>query len=74
MSFVDIKKAYFNGIPNRKLQLFLPREMGQEPRSVARLKMCVYGTRDDGLLGEEVYSQVMCQMGFVNGDRESVLL
>ena len=28
ISFVDIKKAYFNAIPKRERFLFLPREMG----------------------------------------------
>ena len=67
VSFVDIEKAYSNGIPNRELHLFLPREMGQGTRAVARLTRCVYGTRDAGMIWEETYSQALIDMGFRRG-------
>ena len=67
MSFIDIKKAYFNAIPRRQLHLFLPREMGLGPRAVARLKRCVYGTRDAGMRWEETYSQALLDLGFRRG-------
>ena len=67
LSFVDVKKAYFNGVPRRRLYLFLPREMGQPGRAVAKLKRCVYGTRDAGLIWEECYSQALTAAGFKRG-------
>ena len=66
LSFVDIKKAYFNGIPKRKLYLFLPRELGT-PKSIAHLKRCVYGTRDAGMSWEETCSQALLDLGFRRG-------
>ena len=27
--FIDIRKAYFNAIPKRKLHIFVPKELGQ---------------------------------------------
>ena len=67
LSFVGIRKAYFNGVPKRKLFLFLPKEMGQPPKAVARLKKCVYGTRDAGLIWEECYSHALTSLGFKRG-------
>ena len=67
VSFVDIKKAYFNAVPKRLLYVFLPKEMGQGPKSVARLRRCVYGTRDAGMLWEECYSTALTAMGFRRG-------
>ena len=63
---MDIKKAYFNGIPKGKLYLFLPRELGLG-KSVAHLKRCVYGTRDAGMIWEETYSQALVDLCFVRG-------
>ena len=31
VSFVDVKKAYFNGIPRRNVLIKLPRELGLPP-------------------------------------------
>ena len=67
MSFIDIRKAYFDGVPKRKLHLFLPKEMGLGGRAIARLKRCVYGTRDAGMIWEECYSEALSQMGFSRG-------
>ena len=67
LSFVDIRKAYFNGIPKRRLHLFLPREMGQAKGAIAHLKRCVYGTRDAGLIWEECYSRALTDLGFRRG-------
>ena len=49
-SFVDVKKAYFNGIPRRRLHLFMPKGMGLGKQAVGLLKKCVYGTRDAGMV------------------------
>ena len=53
VSFIDIKQAYVNAVPTRKLHLILPREMGLGPKAVVHLRRCVYGTRDAGMLWEE---------------------
>ena len=44
MSFVDIRKAYFNGKPKRTVYMDLPREMGLGKEYVARQVRCVDGT------------------------------
>ena len=67
LSFLDIKKAYFNAIPRRLLHLFLPKEMGLGARAVAHLKRCVYDTRDAGMLWEETYSHALIDLGFRRG-------
>ena len=41
--------------------------MGQKPKAIARMKRCVYGTRDAGMIWEECYSQALTQMGFRRG-------
>ena len=53
ISFVDIRKAYFNGIPERAIYMQLPRELGLSPDLVARQVRCVYGTRDAGKIWED---------------------
>ena len=67
ISFVDIKKAYFNGVPRRKLFVKFPREAGQEEGTCGRLLRCVYGTRDAGQIWEETYVQALVGMGFRQG-------
>ena len=53
VSFVDIRKAYFNAIPEREIFMKLPPEMGMVPNMVARQVQRVYGTRDAGRLLED---------------------
>lgn len=67
VSFVNVRKAYFNAVPKRQLHLYLPKEMGQGPKALAKLRRCVYGTRDAGMLWEEFYSQALLAMGFRRG-------
>ena len=56
MSFVDVRKAYVHGIPQRALQVYLPKEMGLGPGGTARLVRCMYRTRDAGhILGGNLY-------------------
>ena len=50
LSFVDIKKAYFNGVPRRNVHLAFPKELAVPDHLVANLKRCVYGTRDAGAI------------------------
>ena len=67
LSFIDVKKAYFNGIPRRRVHVFLPPELGLGKRSVAHLVRCVYGTRDAGLIWEDCYATSLVAMGFRRG-------
>ena len=52
LSFLDVKKAYLNGIPKRDVYMSLPREMGLPSHLVAKQVRCVYGTRDAGQFGK----------------------
>ena len=67
LSFVDIRKAYFNGIPKRQVYMSIPREMGLAPNLVAKQIRCVYGTKDAGQIWESCYSEALMDMGFIQG-------
>ena len=67
LSFVDIRKAYFNGVPKRNVHLAFPKELGIPDNYVAHLKRCVYGTRDAGAIWEECYAGALVEMGFTRG-------
>ena len=64
LSFVDIKKAYFNGIPRRNVHLVSPKKLGLPSHLIAHLKRCVYGTRDAGAIGEDCYADALIELGF----------
>ena len=49
MGFVDIKKAYFNGIPKRNICMAPPKELGLG-KAITQQTRCMYGTRDAGML------------------------
>ena len=67
LSFIDIKKAYFNGRPKRSLYVRLPPELGLPRNTVAKLERCMYGTRDAGAIWETCYVDCLVDMGFVQG-------
>ena len=67
LSFIDIRKAYFNGIPKRPIFMAFPKEMGLPSNFVARLRRCAYGTRDAGAIWEDTYRLALEGMGFVAG-------
>ena len=67
ISFVDIRKAYFNALPERAIFMRVPKELGLPPNTVARQVRCVYGTRDAGKLWEDTYTQVLEGLGFITG-------
>ena len=67
LSFVDVRKAYFNATPVRNTHLQFPNELGAPASKIAHLKRCVYGTRDAGLLWEETYAQCLSQLGVTSG-------
>ena len=67
LSFVDVRKAYFNGIPRRNLFMSLPRELGLPGHWVGRQIRCVYGTRDAGAIWEDTYRECLESSGFASG-------
>ena len=67
LDFLDVKKAYFNGIPKRDVYMQLPREMGLPSHFVARQVRCVYGTRDAGAIWEDTYREALESIGFRSG-------
>ena len=67
LSFVDVRKAYFNGTPKRDIFMSLPKEMGLPSHYVAKQVKCVYGTRDAGAIWEDCYRDSLEAMGFVSG-------
>ena len=50
LSFIDVRKAYFNGVPKRPIYMSFPKELGMPSHYVAKLIRCVYGTRDAGAI------------------------
>ena len=67
LSFIDVRKAYFHGVPTRKIFVRLPPELGLGKDLVGRLDRCMYGTRDAGAIWEGCYSDALIQMGFRQG-------
>ena len=67
LGFVDIRKAYFNGIPKRNVFMSLPRELGLPGHWVGHQVRCVYGTRDAGAIWEDTYRNALESMGFTSG-------
>ena len=68
LSFVDVKKAYFNGVPRRNVHLVFPKELGMPTHLIAHLKRCVYGTRDAGAIWEDCYADALVGLGFARGE------
>ena len=58
LHFLDVRKAYFNGIPRRSMYLRLPSELGLHKNTLGELRRCIYGTRDAGALWEATYTHV----------------
>lgn len=67
LSFVDVRKAYFNGIPRRNLFMSLPKELGLPGHWVGRQIRCVYGTREAGAIWEDTYRDCLESIGFISG-------
>ena len=65
LSFIDTKKAYFNGIPNGKVFIRLPVEIGLPSNVVARKERYVYGTSDTGMIWEETCRNALENDGFI---------
>ena len=67
LSFIDIRKAYFNGIPKRPVYMRFPKELGLPSNVVGKLVRCAYGTRDAGAIWEDTYRGALEEMGFISG-------
>ena len=67
LSFIDIRKAYFNGIPKRPVYMRFPKELGMPSNAVGKLVRCAYGTRDAGAIWEDTYRGALEEMGFESG-------
>ena len=67
ISFVDVKKAYFYGIPEREIFVRLPAELGVSKKYVGKLVRCMYGTRDAGAIWESCYASCLTKLGFIQG-------
>ena len=67
LSFIDVRKAYFYGRPSRNLYIRPPQELGLPKHVVCKRVRCMYGTRDAGAIWEDVYSDTLLAMGFVQG-------
>ena len=67
ISCVDIRKAYFNGKPNRSLYVRLPPELGLPRNVLGKLVRCMYETRDAGAIWEPCYVDCLVGMGFEQG-------
>ena len=67
LSFVDVKKAYFDGVPERSLYVRFPPELGLPKDMVGKLVRCMYGTRDAGAIWENCYTKCLIDLGFDQG-------
>ena len=67
ISFVDNRKAYFNGIPKRNVFMALPKELGLPSHFVPKQVRCVYGERDAGAIWEDCYRDALEDIGFISG-------
>ena len=70
LSFIDIKKAYFNAPAKRDLFVALPDEFlepGEKGKVCGKLNFSLYGTRDAASNWEAHYTSVLCNLGFCQG-------
>ena len=67
LSFVDVKKAYLYRIPEQRLYVRFPPELGMPKNMVGKLVRCMYGTRDAGAIWENCYTKCLLDLGFEQG-------
>ena len=63
---IDVRKAYLHAEVGRDIYVQLPRELSK-PGYCARLKKCLYGTRDAASRWEALYSGKLEEAGFEKG-------
>ena len=64
ISFIDVKTAYFYGVPTRDMYVRLPPELGISKKFVGKFVRCMYGTRDAGAIWESCYASALVKLGF----------
>ena len=67
LSFVDVRKAYFNSIPKRAVYVAFPYGCCLPSKLVGKLVRCAYGTRGAGDIWEDTYRGDLETVGFVSG-------
>ena len=67
LSFVDVCKAYFYGVPDRSLYVRFPPELGMPKNFVGKLVRCMYGTRDAGAIWKNCYTKCLVDLAFKQG-------
>ena len=67
ISFVDIRKAYFNASPKKNIFISLSKEWELPRHWVAKQVRCFYGTMDDGAVWEDTSLAALENMGFKSG-------
>ena len=67
LAFIDVRKAYFNGVPRRPVYMQFPKELGLPNNLVAKLVRCAYGTRKAGAIWEDANRGAPEYLGFVSG-------
>ena len=66
LAFMDVKKAYYASKVVR--EMFVKLLPGDEEEGMCgKLVMAMYGTRDAGASGENVYSEALIKIGFTQG-------
>ena len=74
ISFLDIRNAYVNRIPERPIYMMVPKEVGLSHGTVARQVRCVCGPRDVGKIWEDTGTQVLEAMEFIPGASNPCIL
>ena len=63
LSLVDVKKAYFYGVPDRNLNVRFPPGLRMPENMVGKLARCMYGTTA-GDIWEACYADCLVKMLF----------
>ena len=71
MTYVDVRKAYVNGMPTRHIFTMCPKELGLAPNLLGKLVRCACGCRDAGHIWEECYRSALEGMGFFSDGEAS---
>ena len=74
LRFVDVKKAYLYGVPDRTLYVRLPAELNMGKSMVGRLVRCMYGTCDAGAIWANCYTSCLLGHGIYSGIGFNMLL
>ena len=67
LSFVSIRKSYFNGVPTRNAYVQFPKERGLACNQVAKLDQCAHGCKDARHIWELCFRGALESMGFNTG-------